>query len=548
MRMKERDSLRWMAQIARPQVPALAALAVGTGAYAGCSVLFALFSRGILDAAVSGDGLSMLRHAAGLLVLIAVQMLLHLGVKWLEERTSVKLELAFRDRVFRALLGREYATVSKYHSGELLNRLFSDVGVVSSGVTNLLPSAVGLVTRLVCAVIVLLVIDLRFTAVLLAAGAAVFVVSCVFRDRLKSLHKQMQEKHGRVYAFLQETLENLLVVKVFGAEERMTGQAEDLQGEYFSVRMRRRRLSVLANAGFGFLFQAGYLYALLWGGFGLLHGTLSYGSLLAILQLIGQVQTPFASLSGVLPQYYGIIASCERLRELEALDAEPPRAAVDAEKLYAALREIAFEDVSFGYDRERVLEHAQCVIPKGSLTAITGRSGHGKTTMLKLLLGIYPVDGGRIVFRTDGGEIPASAETRALFAYVPQGHLMFSGTIRENILFVRGSAPQNEIDEALAVSGADEFVRELPDGLDTRLGEKGLGLSEGQVQRLAIARALLSGAPVLLLDEATSALDERTERELLGRLRGLKTRTVVIISHRRAVLEVCDRHIDIDMP
>ena len=548
MRMKERDSLRWMAQIARPQLPALAALAVGTGAYAGCSVLFALFSRGILDAAVSGDGLSMLRYAAGLLVLIAVQMLLHLSVKWLEERTSVKLELAFRDRVFRALLGREYATVSKYHSGELLNRLFSDVGVVSSGVTNLLPSAVGLVTRLVCAVIVLLVIDLRFTAVLLAAGAAVFVVSCVFRDRLKSLHKQMQEKHGRVYAFLQETLENLLVVKVFGAEERMTGQAENLQGEYFRVRMRRRRLSVLANAGFGFLFQTGYLYALLWGGFGLLHGTLSYGSLLAILQLIGQVQTPFASLSGVLPQYYGIIASCERLRELEALDAEPPRAAVDAEKLYAALREIAFEDVSFGYDRERVLEHAQCAIPKGSLTAITGRSGHGKTTMLKLLLGIYPVDGGRIVFRTDGGEIPASAETRALFAYVPQGHLMFSGTIRENILFVRGSAPQNEIDEALAVSGADEFVRELPDGLDTRLGEKGLGLSEGQVQRLAIARALLSGAPVLLLDEATSALDERTERELLGRLRGLKTRTVVIISHRRAVLEICDHHIDIDMP
>lgn len=548
MRMKERDSLRWMAQIARPQLPALAALAVGTGAYAGCSVLFALFSRGILDAAVSGDGLSMLRHAAGLLVLIAVQMLLHLGVKWLEERTSVKLELAFRDRVFRALLGREYATVSKYHSGELLNRLFSDVGVVSSGVTNLLPSAVGLVTRLVCAVIVLLVIDLRFTAVLLAAGAAVFVVSCVFRDRLKSLHKQMQEKHGRVYAFLQETLENLLVVKVFGAEERMTGQAEDLQEEYFSVRMRRRRLSVLANAGFGFLFQAGYLYALLWGGFGLLHGTLSYGSLLAILQLIGQVQTPFASLSGVLPQYYGIIASCERLRELEELDAEPPRAAIDAEKLYAALREIAFEDVSFGYDRERVLEHAQCAIPKGSLTAITGRSGHGKTTMLKLLLGIYPVDGGRIVFRTDGGEIPASAETRALFAYVPQGHLMFSGTIRENILFVRGSAPQEEIDEALAVSGAAGFVRELPDGLDTRLGEKGLGLSEGQVQRLAIARALLSGAPVLLLDEATSALDERTERELLGRLRGLKTRTVVIISHRRAVLEVCDHHIDIDMP
>lgn len=548
MRMKERDSLRWMAQIARPQLPALAALAVGTGAYAGCSVLFALFSRGILDAAVSGDGLSMLRHAVGLLVLIAVQMLLHLGVKWLEERTSVKLELAFRDRVFRALLGREYATVSKYHSGELLNRLFSDVGVVSSGVTNLLPSAVGLVTRLVCAVIVLLVIDLRFTAVLLAAGAAVFVVSCVFRDRLKSLHKQMQEKHGRVYAFLQETLENLLVVKVFGAEERMTGQAEDLQGEYFSVRMRRRRLSVLANAGFGFLFQAGYLYALLWGGFGLLHGTLSYGSLLAILQLIGQVQTPFASLSGVLPQYYGIIASCERLRELEELDAESPRAAVDAEKLYAALREIAFVDVSFGYDRERVLEHAQCIIPKGSLTAITGRSGHGKTTMLKLLLGIYPVDGGRIVFRTDGGEIPASAETRALFAYVPQGHLMFSGTIRENILFVRGSAPQEEIDEALAVSGAAGFVRELPDGLDTRLGEKGLGLSEGQVQRLAIARALLSGAPVLLLDEATSALDERTERELLGRLRGLKTRTIVIISHRRAVLEVCDHHIDIDMP
>lgn len=547
MRMKERDSLRWMAQTARPLLPSLFALVVGTGLYAGCSVLFALLSRGILDAAVAGDRLSMLRTAAGLLVLIAAQLILHLGVKSLEERTYVKLELSFRDRVFRALLGREYATVSKFHSGELLNRLFSDVGVVSSGVTNLLPSVVGLVTRLVCAVAVLLILDLRFTVVLLIAGGAVFGISCIFRDRLKGLHKEMQEKHGRVYAFLQETLENLLVVKVFRAEKHMTEQADGLQDDYFGVRMRRRKLSILAHAGFGFLFQAGYLYALVWGGFGLLQGTLTYGSLLAILQLIGQVQTPFANLSGILPQYYAIIASCERLRELEQLAEEPSEKMTDPQKLYEKLTEIAFEDVTFGYDQVHVLENARCVLPKGRLTAITGRSGHGKTTMLKLLLGIYPVDSGRIVFRTADEVHTASTETRALFAYVPQGHLMFSGTIRENILFVRGDAPQEEIDEALRISGADAFIRELPAGLETRIGEKGLGLSEGQVQRLAIARALLSGAPILLLDEATSALDERTERELLDRLRALKTRTIIIISHKKAVLEVCDHHIDIGL-
>lgn len=546
MRKKNRSSLRWMAQTARPQLFSLAVLTAGTGLYAACGVLFALLSREILDAAVSGSTAGMVRAVIGLLILVIGQMALHLGVKLLEEHVSAKLEAAFRGRVFRALLGREYAEVSAYHSGELLERLFGDVGVVSSGVVGLLPAAVGLATRLVCAVAVLFLIDAGFTGIMILAGGAIVAVSYLFRERIKNLHKEMQQRHGRLRAFLQESIENLTVTKVFRAEEQMAAEADALQGDYFSARMARRRMSVLANAGFGFLFQAGYLAALAYGGLGLLNGSLTYGSLLAILQLIGQLQSPLSGLSGIIPQYYSMIASCERMQEIEQLPEEKAGEEIDPGALYKGLKEIVFDRVSFGYGRERVLDTFCCTIPKGGLTAVLGRSGRGKSTLLKLLLGIYAAENGEVFLRTAEDDVPITSAMRGMFAYVPQGNLLFSGTILENILFVRGDAPEEEIREALRISGADAFVDALPQGVHTKLGEKGLGLSEGQVQRLAIARALLSGAPILLLDEATSALDAHTERELLERLCALETHTIVMISHKKAVLEVCDHCIDID--
>ncbi|MBQ1281454.1 MAG: ABC transporter ATP-binding protein, partial [Oscillospiraceae bacterium] len=385
-----------------------------------------------------------------------------------------------------------------------------------------------------------------FTGIMILAGGAIIAVSYLFRERIKNLHKEMQQRHGRLRAFLQESIENLTVTKVFRAEKQMATEADALQGDYFSARMARRRMSVLANAGFGFLFQAGYLAALAYGGLGLLNGSLTYGSLLAILQLIGQLQSPLSGLSGIIPQYYSMIASCERMQEIEQLPEEKAGEEIDPGALYQDLKEIVFDRVSFGYGRERVLDTFCCTIPKSDLTAILGRSGRGKSTLLKLLLGIYAAENGEVFLRTAEDDVPITSAMRGMFAYVPQGNLLFSGTILENILFVRGDAPEEEIREALRISGADAFVDALPQGVHTKLGEKGLGLSEGQVQRLAIARALLSGAPILLLDEATSALDAHTERELLERLCALKTHTIVMISHKKAVLEVCDHCIDID--
>ena len=283
-------------------------------------------------------------------------------------------------------------------------------------------------------------------------------------------------------------------------------------------------------------------------GYGILKGTVSYGTFAAVLQLVGQIQTPFANLSTFLPQYYAMVASVERLMEAESFPDDCPEGQLDQEEIdrlyHGSFRGLRFENVSFAYpDREErvsVLKDVSAEAKKGEIVAVVGPSGQGKSTLLKLLLCLYPVDGGQRLLQTDAGEEPLRAAHRGLFAYVPQGNRIFSGTIREALTFGDVDVGDEDIWRALDVAAAD-FVRELSEGLETRLGERGAGLSEGQLQRLAIARALLSEHPILLLDEATSALDEGTEARLLDNLKRMTDRTVLIVTHRPRVREISDR-------
>jgi ATP-binding cassette subfamily B protein len=292
-------------------------------------------------------------------------------------------------------------------------------------------------------------------------------------------------------------------------------------------------------------YSAGFL-ALMWGAWQLLHGKLSFGSLTAVIQLVNQIQSPVVDLSGLIPKYLDMTASGERLQELDRIQGQPEPTVEDPQGLYRSMDAIGAEELSFSYDRDRVLEGASFRVPKGSFAVVTGPSGIGKSTLLKLLLGIFTPEEGELALCVGVEKVALTRAERPLFSYVPQGNLLLSGSIRDNLTIVRPNATVEEIDHALRVSCAAEFISQLPLGLDTPMGESGAGLSEGQGQRLAIARAVLGGAPVLLLDECTSALDAETERRVLENLRALPGRTCIAVTHHPAAVEVASLRLHID--
>lgn len=546
--MKQNTARKWIGQNAKTQLPGLVLLIFGNALASVCAVSLALFAKEIIDAAQLGDKVRLWRSAVLLAVVVLLQIGLRMGNTSLAVRVAGKLEMRCKRELFSAILQKDYSAVTAYHSGDLLMRLSADVTVVCDGVATLLPSAVSMVTRLLCAFAVILSLDWRFGILLLAAGAVLFFGARLFRAKIKKLHKQVQDTDGRLRAFLQEALESLLAVQVFGVQEKVARQADACQTENYMAKLRKNRWAIFANTGFSAAFALGFLVTLVWCGTCLLAGTITFGTLTALLQLVNQVQAPLSSLSGLFPQYYAMLASAERILEIMNLSDDTDSAA--ANETAAPIRpeafcELRFSDVSFAYGKNRVLEHAEFTIHKNDFVMISGISGIGKSTLFKLLLGVLTPDSGKITVHTDENAGTAGKATRPVFAYVPQGNLLFSGTVRDNIRFIKEDATDAQIEEAIRIACANTFIRELPNGLDTVLGEGGRGLSEGQMQRLAVARAVLTDAPVLLLDEATSALDEETEAQLLSNIRAMQNKTCIIISHKKAAFAVCEKELTI---
>lgn len=547
--MKDKQTLLWLYKNLKKQLLPMLVLILSNAIFSGCGILFALACRSVIDCAAAGEKSALVERGLGLFAVIVSQLLLRILCRNLEVRIQGKLEMAFKTKLFGKILRKDYAHTMQYHSGELMNRLTGDITVTSEGLTTLLPSFAGLVTKMSCAFAVLYIFDPLFAVILACGGLALFLAVRFFRNKLKGLHKKMQEKDGALRSFMQEILENLLVVKTFGAETKIQTKAEEYGQEHYKAKLEKNTVSILANSGVSFAFSLGYLYALFWSATRLAANTISFGTLTAILQLAAQVQTPLTGLSGLIPMAYSVMASAERMMELENLpeEWEANKRDIPVQEAYDKMDSLFFQDVSFGYDRELLFSHADVTINKGDFVLVSGLSGIGKSTLFKLLLGVFVPTAGTIGLRYHSGEqLPMDRHTRKIFAYVPQGNLLLSGSIRENISLVNMQATEEEIMTAVRVSCAAEFISTLPDGLNTVIGEKGKGLSEGQVQRLAIARAVLSGPPILLLDEATSALDEATEEKLINNIRSLTDKTCILISHKKTALTVCDKEIRIE--
>ncbi len=498
------------------------------------SLAMTLVTKELIDAAVSSRADVLWKFGVALLLLVLAEIAISYISSLIRVHASAKLQRSLQGTLIRNILTKEYASLKSYHSGELVNRVFSDAAVIRGGVLGILPSILGTMISFIGAAAILIALDWRFVLLLAAAGMAGVVIVLLFRRPMKERHLRMQKAEDKLHAVIQETFGNIRLIKASLSEGRVMRQIDSRQETMEKEQVRQGKFSVVMNNSMGIMFEFSWLFCMLWGCGAIFRGELTYGSLAAMIQLIGRIQGPIASAVDIAAQIYGVTASAERLMALTDLPSE-----TTGETL-KDFDEINIDHVTFRYDdgTDDVLRDISCTIRKGEFVALTGTSGGGKSSLFQLLLGIYNPTAGMIAFRNGSTQTPACRETRSLFAYVPQGNTLFSGTLRENLTMFTDEATDVEINEALRVACIDDLAAEI--GLDAELGERGVGISEGQAQRVAVARALLTRASILLLDESTSALDEDTEARMLQNISAMRDKTCLIVTHRRAALSICD--------
>lgn len=499
------------------------------------SLCLTLVTKELIDGATSHNESLLWKNGAIMVGIIMIERVIAVSTAYLRTRTSAKLQLEMQRQVTTSLMSKEYPALKPFHSGELVSRVFSDVTVVRDGVLNLLPSVLRLSVSFFGAAGILISMDWRFVPVLIAAGVLGVIITAAFRNPMKRRHKRMQDAQAKLHASTQETLENVRLIKASVSEERALENMDEHREHLAKEQIRNGKLSIAMNNGMGSLFDLSWLVCNLWGCIKIFQGTFTYGGLAALIQLVGRIQNPIANAVSLISQMYGVVASAERLQEVIGLPDEEEGIKLNH------FDEIRIEDVAFQYEEspEDVLSDVNAVIHRGDFVALTGISGGGKTSLFQLLLGIYKPNSGNVTFVVGAQAVPASKGTRGLFAYVPQGNMLMSGTLKDNLTMFTDETTDEEINAAVKAACLDDLVEKI--GMDAKLGERGIGLSEGQAQRLAIARALLSNAPILLLDEATSALDEETEAQVLRNIDEMRDKTVIIVTHRRAALGICDR-------
>ena len=468
---------------------------------------------------------------------------LNIASTWVRNILGVKAQNRMQQRMLDRILRSEWHGKEHRHSGDVLNRLEFDVSNVVGFLTETIPSTLSVVAMFVGAFCYLLSMDVVLALVTVAIIPVFVAFSKIYVGQMRRLTREVRSSDSKVQSVLQETIQRRVLIKTLEADGAMVGRLEDTHCELRRRVVKRTAFSVFSNLVLNFGFALGYLVAFLWAAVRMSEKTLTFGGMTAFLQLVNRIQSPARSLTKLVPAFVSVFTAAERLMELEDNPLEEQGDPILLPKPCG----VRLEDVGYAYDEANgsVITHLNFDFRPGSCTAVLGETGAGKTTLIRLVLALLRPQQGRIVLYGGDKRHELSPRLRCNFVYVPQGNTLMSGTIRDNLRLGKPDASDEEMAEALKTSCAD-FVMQLPDGLDTMCSEAGGGLSEGQAQRIAIARALLRDRAVMLFDEATSALDPETERLLLHNILAAHDKTVIFVTHRPAVVDYCDQTLRID--
>ena len=544
--MKKSKPIIWILKNTKRYFFPLLLITVLSGFFSVCTLALALVSKSIINIATGDETGSMPVQVSLLAAIIVMQLVSNFLANHLSAVITGKLDIHFKQQLFNHLLTKKYAVLSKYHTGELVNRFSSDIETVTGGIVSVVPNGFSIAIKVIGGVAILFVFNriLGWFAILI--GIVSILISGLMSPLFKKLHKRFQQAQGEVRSMLQESTENITVIKTFPSKQSLIDRLKSKLQAWYKLRIRKNYISNIGGGTLFLLFTCSYYAVLCWGAFRISGNTLNYGTLMALLQIISQLRAPLNSASGILSQAYSCVASAERVIELENLEDEPEENKLSS-NFYNNMQGICAENLYFAYDGvNNVIEPSSFYIKKGSTVLVTGMSGGGKSTLFRLLLGLYEPSGGRLYIEFSDSKIDITPACRSIFCYVPQGNMILSGTIRDNLTLGKTDITEEQLVYAAKTACIYDFILESQDGFDTVVGERGLGLSEGQVQRLAIARAIIADAPIILLDECTSALDIETEKQILDNIEGLKTKTVLFISHRENTLKICDCQLHIE--
>ena len=505
----------------------------------GLNLTFIFLCKRLVDMATGEIEGNLIVTAVVIVLLIALRLMVTAFNVRLENLTNSRMGFIIRKGLYSNLLQAEWLGKERRHTGDTINRLETDVSNVTGVICSDFPQLFTTVIQLIAAAAFLCTMEWRLALLLVLMTPLFVLFSKVFFRRLREMTRGIRETESQVQSHLQESLQHRMVIQSMENEGRMEDRLDDLQDREYGQIKERTRFNIFARTMVGAAFSFGYIAAFLWGAFGIARGSLTFGVMTAFLQLVGQIQRPVVNLTRQIPSFVYATASIDRLMELE----DAPKSEAGEPVQLTAPAGVRVEAVNYRYPdgKRMILKQLTFDFPPSSRTAIVGETGAGKSTLIRLMLSLLKPVSGRIVLYDRSREVEASPATRCNIVYVPQGNTLFSGTIRENLLMGNPQATEEQMHAALETAVAD-FVFGFPEGMDTRCGEGGAGLSEGQAQRIAIARGLLRPGSILLLDEFSSSLDPETEEKLMENLtKKAAGKTMVFITHRERIAAYCDR-------
>ena len=537
--------IKWILSHAKPVIPFLIFTTVISSASSLISVYNTLISKSLIDNAIGGNTSQVIKYLIIMISITLGMMLLNPITSLLSTHASTKLNQNIQNKMFEHIEYSSWLEQSKFHSVSLLTRITSDVATISSTLLSTIPNIISILVTLLASFSTLIYLAPSIAIIAIFIGPFLVLVSRYFSKKLKDLYKKAQEEDVKYRAFIQESVQNIMIVKTFCMEKINMDRLIKIQNNKYNIAMKNTKLSAMTGLAMSLCSNLAYFTIFCWGALNISTGVTTYGTFTAMLQLYGKVQSPFSSLASMFPGLISTIAAAERLMELEEI---PLEKSSEKEVIDFINPEITFEDVSFEYKKGiKIINDINLTIPYGETIAFVGPSGEGKTTLIRLILALINPSNGKVYLKENNKKDSFNRDYRNLISYVPQGNTLFSGTIEDNLRYGNFEATEEEIYEALKNACALDFVNELENGIETVIGEKATGISEGQAQRLAIARSFLRKKPILILDEATSALDPETEVSVLKSVKSLPHKpTCIIITHRPSALNICHRIIRLE--